>query len=309
MKLIVESSPHINSKMTTTHIMLDVVISLIPAMVASVILFSAKVLPVIAVAVIACVLFEYLWCKVTKKKNTVSDLSAVVTGLLFAYNLPPSAPLWQVVVGSAFAIIVVKNLFGGIGNNFVNPALAARVFMSLSFSSTMTNYAFPKMVPDALSSATPLYIIEHAGGEGLDFISLFLGNHGGVIGCTSMLALLIGGIYLCLRGVITPTIPLAYFGATYVFSLLFGFNMPFYSLFAGGLALGAIFMATDYTTSPFTTSGKIVFGIGCGFLTALIRTFANATEGVSYAILIMNVLVPFINSLTLRKPFGGVIEK
>ncbi len=302
--LIVGISPHIRSKNSTQRIMLDVVIALCPALIASVVIFGPRSILLTAVSVIACVLSEYIWEKCMKQPVTISDLSAVVTGVLLAYNVPVGMPVWQLIVGDVFAIIIVKMLFGGLGCNFMNPALVGRIVMMFSFTGSMTTYAYPANGIDALTGATPL---AHKSALVWDnFMTLFLGNHGGVIGETCILALLIGGIYLLVRGVIKIWIPLSYLLSLLVFSALFGMEGPVLSLFAGGAFLGAFFMATDYVTSPFTNKGKIIFGIGCGLITALIRTFANYAEGVTFAILIMNLLVPYINGLTMHKPMGEV---
>jgi electron transport complex protein RnfD len=314
-KLMVTSSPHINHPRTTRGIMLDVIIALMFPAVASVVFFGYRAAVRVVVCVVACVVLEWAYCKLTKKPGSIGDLSAVVTGMLLAFNLPAGIPIWQALVGCFVAIVIVKQLFGGIGCNFVNPALAGRVVMALSFTTTMVTYSFPgglpdsvstasPVGPDALASATPLNLIETGGQEGLDLWTLFVGNYGGVLGETSALALTLGFVYLVARGVIKPIIPISFIASTLVFSWLFGCEAPLAAALSGGLFLGAIFMATDYTTSPYTNLGKLVFGLGCGLLTALIRTFANSTEGVSYAILIMNLLVPYINDLTRGKPFG-----
>ncbi|MEA4912894.1 MAG: RnfABCDGE type electron transport complex subunit D [Oscillospiraceae bacterium] len=303
--LSVTSSPHIANKRSTRGIMLDVVIALLPALGVSVYLFGYRSAVLSGVCVAACVAFEWLYEKLLHRPVTVGDLSAVVTGLLLAYNLPATLPVWMAVVGSFVSIVIVKQLFGGIGCNFVNPALVGRVVMAVSFASAMTDYAYPATAPDVLSSATPLNLIEQGGGEGLDALTLFLGNYGGVLGETSCAALLLGGVYLVLRGVIKPIIPVAYIGSTLLFSWMFGCAHPLYAILSGGLFLGAVFMATDYTTVPYTNAGKLVFALGLGLLTSVIRIFANSTEGVSYAILIMNLLVPYINDACRRRPFGA----
>ncbi len=302
--LTVTSSPHFVSGKTTRSIMLDVVIALLPASAAAVYFFGLRSLLLIAVCVVSCVGFEALYSLLLKKKQPIGDLSAVVTGMLLAMNLPSTLPIWMAVIGSFVAIVIVKQLFGGIGCNFMNPALAGRVVLAISFAGAMTSYGFPKGAIDVLSSATPLQLVKFGGAESLDALTLFLGNHGGVLGETSCAALLLGGIYLCFRRVIYPTIPLAYIGSTLLFAWAFGCSEPLLSILSGGLFLGAIFMATDYVTSPYTPLGKLLFGIGCGLLTALIRTYANSTEGVSYAILLMNLLVPYINDLCRTRPFG-----
>ncbi len=301
-KLHITSSPHFHSSITTKSIMLDVVISLIPALIAGVILFGFNALLLVAVSVISCVLFEYLFNLIIKKEQTIGDLSAVVTGLILGLNLPSNLPLWQVVVGSAFAIIVVKCIFGGIGCNVVNPALTARVFMLIAFGS-MAKASLPL---DSVSSATPL--VELAEGKMPSLLDLFIGNIGGAIGETSALALLIGGIYLLAKKVITWHIPVALIGSVYLFSFLFGgfdLTVSLAWILSGGLFLGAFFMATDYVTSPSTAWGKIIFGIGVGFITVVIRFYGNYPEGVSFGILLMNILNPYIESLTQRKLFGG----
>ncbi len=315
-RLIVTSSPHILSNRTTRSLMLDVIIALLPAAIVSVVLFGYRSAVVISVCIVSCAIFEAIWCLLMKKPIMISDLSCVVTGMLLAFNLPAGIPWWQAVVGCFVAIIVVKQLFGGIGCNFVNPALAARVVMALSFATSMVTYAYPHGAPDAVStaspahgvdimaSATPLNLIDAGKGADLSLWQLFIGDHGGVLGETCAIALLIGGVYLVARKVILPIIPLIFIGSTVLFSWLFGCPLPIHAALSGGLFLGAIFMATDYATSPYTITGHLIFGLGCGLLTALIRTFANSTEGVSYAILLMNLLVPYINSLTRRKPFG-----
>ena len=304
--LIVGVSPHIRSKNSTQRIMLDVVIALCPAFIASIIIFGPRSILLTAVSVAACVLSEFIWEKCMHLPITVKDLSAVVTGVLLAFNVPVTMPVWQLIVADVFAIIIVKMLFGGLGCNFMNPALVGRIVMMFSFTSSITNYTYPANGIDVLTGATPL---AHKTSLVWDnFMTLFLGNHGGVIGETCILALLIGGIYLIVRGVIKIWIPLCYLLSLLVFSWAFGMPGPVLSLFAGGAFLGAFFMATDYVTSPLTTKGKIIFGIGCGLITALIRCYANYAEGVTFAILIMNLLVPYIDGLTMHKPMGEVKE-
>ena len=309
--LIVSVSPHYHKEgATTQRIMADVLIALIPALIAAVIIFGIRSLLLVVISAANCVLLEYLWNKLFKKEQTICDLSAVVTGVLIAYNVPVSMPIWQLLIGDFIAIVIVKMLFGGIGCNFVNPALVGRLSMMLSFTESMTDYVPASLGAksiDLLSSATPLAVIDKL--DMSSFMTLFLGYHGGVIGETCALALLIGGIYLVVRGVIKVTIPVCYIASTFVFSFLFnGFNFTaaLLSVFSGGLMLGAIFMATDYVTSPLTTKGRVIFGIGCGFVTVAIRLFANSAEGVSYAILLMNLLVPYINEGCRTKPVGGV---
>ena len=303
-KLIVTSSPHVKSSTTTSTIMRDVIIALIPALIASNIIFGLRAGLVTAVCVASCVGFEYLSRRIMNKKNTISDLSAVVTGIILAFNLPSTMPLWMCVIGSFVAIVIVKQLFGGIGQNFANPAITARIVLLVSFGTQMTNWAAPKIaaVADAVSGATPMAQI--AAGETPNILIMFLGTTGGSLGETSALALLLGGIYLVYRKVINPIIPVAFIGTVFVFTAVLGVN-PLAQILGGGLFLGAIFMATDYSTSPVTNMGKLIFGIGCGLITVLIRVFGSYPEGVSFAILLMNILVPYIDKATRLKALGG----
>ena len=296
-------SPHIHSGRSTAGIMRDVLIALAPATVAGIVLFGARAFLVLALSVASCIFFEFLFNLIVKKEQTVGDLSAAVTGLLLGLNLPASIPLWQCMVGSAFAIIIVKCLFGGIGCNLVNPAVTARVFMLVSFGS-MTVQAFPAVV-DTTSSATPL--ADMAAGNVPKLADLFLGLHGGAIGETCALALLIGLVYLLVRRVITWHIPVSLVGTVFLLSFFMEGMDPMRALAAvlsGGLLIGAIFMATDYVTSPSTALGKVVFGLGAGVITFLIRYFGVYPEGVSFAILLMNILTPYIDMLTAHKVFG-----
>lgn len=295
--LTVSSSPHIKRPDTTRGIMSDVVIALAPAATYGCILFGLRALAVLIICVGVAVLSEFLWNKALKKPNTIKDMSAVVTGLLLGMNLPPTLPLWQAAIGSVAAIIVVKQMFGGLGHNFANPAIAARIILLVSFPASMTRFTEP--VSDAVTSATPL-----AGTAGaLSFKTLFFGMHAGSIGETSAFLLIVGGLYLVIRRVITPVIPVCFIGTVALLSLIAGENVML-SVFGGGLILGAVFMATDYTTSPTTPLGKAVFAVGCGIITFVIRKFGALPEGVSYSILLMNILVPHINRFTLSKPFG-----
>lgn len=295
--LTAASSPHILHPDTTRGIMSDVVIALAPAAVYGCILFGWQAAAVLAVCIITAVASEFLWNLALKKPQSVGDISAVVTGLLLGMNLPASIPLWQAAIGSVAAIIVVKQMFGGIGCNFANPAIAARIILLVSFPGSMTKFTEP--VSDIVTSATPL--AAESGTYTLK--SLFFGMHPGSLGETSAFLLIVGGIYLLLRRVISPVIPLCFIGTVAVMSLISGEDLAV-SLFGGGLMIGAIFMATDYTTSPTTALGKAVFGIGCGLITFIIRKFGALPEGVSYSILLMNILVPYINRYTLSKPFG-----
>jgi len=296
-------SPHIHCGQSTAGIMLDVLIALLPATVAGVVIFGLRSLLVIAVCLICCVGFEALFNLITKKDQTINDLSAAVTGLLLALNLPANVPLWQCGVGSLFAIVVVKCLFGGIGSNLVNPAITARVFMLVAFTELATP-AFPTLV-DSVAGATPLAL---GAGESLpSLLDLFVGLKGGAIGETCGAALLVGGIYLLVRRVITWHTPVAFIAAVYVFSFFMEGMDPVRALamvLSGGLLIGAIFMATDYATSPSTPWGRVVFGLGCGVVTCLIRYFGSYPEGVSFAILFMNIVNPYIKAWTKFKVFG-----
>ncbi|MBR3594470.1 MAG: RnfABCDGE type electron transport complex subunit D [Clostridia bacterium] len=301
-QLFISASPHIRSKNTTTRVMLDVIIALMPAVVASFLLFGGRSLLLVATSVATAVLAEFLFNLICKKENTLYDLSAVVTGILLALNVPVSLPLWQIAVGSAFAIIAVKGLFGGIGQNFANPAIAARIMMILSFGGTMSVFHYPA---DTVASATPLAMIS-GGAERMlpDTLDLFLGRYAGCIGETCSLALILGGVYLLIRKVISWHTPVAFIGTVFVGSFIFSMP-PVAEILTGGLLLGAIFMATDYSTTPITKSGKLIFGFGCGLITLLIRKWGSYPEGVSFAILFMNILTPYIEKWTVSKPLGG----
>ena len=303
-KLHISLSPHIHSSNSTQKTMLDVVIALVPALIASVVLFGIPALLVTVVCVVTTVAGEALFNLAIKKEQTVGDLSAVVTGLILAFNLPANIPLWQAAVGSLFAIVIVKGIFGGLGKNIVNPAIAARVFMLIAFGS-MTAAVFPEGV-DSVSGATPLANL--ANDQAVNLMDLFLGKCGGALGETCALALLIGGIYLIVRKVITWHIPIAFIGTTFLFTLAVeggDFETALAWVLSGGLIIGAFFMATDYVTSPTTAKGKLIFGIGAGVITVLIRFWGGYPEGVSFAILLMNIVNPYIDSMTQRKLFGG----
>lgn len=311
-KLVVSASPHVRSEKTTTGIMLDVIIALIPAFIASIIFFGPRVIAVTATTVIACVLSEFVARKVMKRHNTIGDLSAVVTGLILAFNLPSTVPLWIAAIGSVVAIIVVKQFFGGIGQNFANPAITARIVLLLSFATKMSGSEWAKPLawinkPDAMTTATPLALYGDETAALPSLFDMFIGNRAGSLGETCTVALLIGGIYLIARKVISFKIPVAYIGSFAVIMLIASkgdLEYVAYHLMSGGLFLGAFFMATDYATSPINTDGKYIFGVGCGIITALIRIFGSLPEGVSFAILIMNLLVPLIEKATTPKPFG-----
>jgi len=304
-KLIVSPAPHLLAKTDTRAIMAHVLIALAPALVMSVVIFGFRALVVSLVCVTACVLSEYIFQKGCKRPVTTGDLSACVTGLLLAFNLPVGIPLWQAVFGSVVAIVVVKQLFGGIGQNFANPAITARIVMLIAFSGSMTTWA----QVDAISTATPLAVLsKHFSGamaEGLPPLKdMLLGFHGGSLGETCAVALLIGGIYLMVRKIVAWHTPVAMLGTVFLFTWIMGAN-PIYHLLSGGLLLGAFFMATDYATTPSTDWGRIIFGVGCGLITVIIRLWGNYPEGVSFAILLMNILTPHIMNLTRKKPLGG----
>lgn len=301
--LILASSPHIHSGRSTSRIMLDVIIALCPAAIAGVVIFGLRALLVLAVTIGACVGFEALFNLIIKREQTIGDLSAIVTGLLLGMNLPANIPIWQCVIGALFAMVVVKGLFGGLGNNPVNPAITARVFMLVAFGS-MTKSAFPTIV-DTVSTATPLSLGEGQAAPSL--LQLFIGTHGGAIGETCAAALLVGCVYLLVRRVITWQIPVTFIGTVFVCSLImegFNFSSALAAILSGGLMIGAIFMATDYVTSPVTAWGKVIFGVGAGLITFLIRYFGVYPEGASFAILLMNIVTPYINSWTKHKVFG-----
>lgn len=307
-KLIVSASPHIRDDATTSTIMRDVLIGLTPALIAATIIFGFRALLLTAVCVASCVVFEYGTERILGRQNTISDLSAAVTGMILAFNLPVQLPLWMAVVGCFFAIVIVKQLFGGIGNNFANPAIAARIFLLLSFSQPMTTWLQVQggKAVQGVYGATPLALISAGDTANLpSMMEMFLGARGGCMGETCALALIIGGVYLIWRKVITATIPLSFIGGVLVLSLLFGVD-PMYEVLAGGLLLGAFFMATDYTTSPITEKGKLIFGLGCALITMVIRVFGSYPEGVSYSILLMNIITPHINRMVRNKAFGGV---
>ena len=298
--LTVSTSPHIRSGASVNRIMLDVIIALLPALVASVAIFGARAALIVCVCVAASVASEWIYEKAMKKPVTIRDLSAVITGMLLAFNLPVHIPVWQAVFGSVIAIVLVKQLFGGIGKNFANPAITARIIMFLAFSVTMTRFSGI----DALSGATPLTIIA-GGGKQPPLWDIILGIREGCLGETSVVALFIGGVYLVVRRVILPNTPIAFIATVFVFTAILG-KQPVYQIFSGGLFIGAIFMATDYVTSPVTPWGKVIFGVGAGIITVVIRIYGAYPEGVSFSILLMNILTPYINRLTEHRPAGGI---
>lgn len=305
--LHVTSAPHVREKTDTQRIMLYVIISLLPASIFGIYNFGWRALVMIIISIGSCVLSEFCYEKLLHKKITIKDLSAVVTGLLLALNVPHTLPFWMVALGGVFAIIVVKMLFGGLGQNFMNPALGARCFLVISFTGAMTSFTY-----DGVTGATPLALLKN--GESVDVMSMLIGRTGGTIGETSAIALLLGAIILILLGVIDLRIPGTYIITFAIFTLLFGghgfdFNFLVAEIVGGGLLLGAFFMATDYVTSPITPLGKIIFGIILGVLTGIFRFFGPSAEGVSYAIIFSNLLVPLIEKWTVPRAFGIVKEK
>lgn len=317
--LKVTSSPHMRHEDTTRIIMLDVIIALCPALIWAIYIFGARALLVTLVSVASSVLFEFLYRLIAKKSVTITDFSAAVTGMLLAFSLPVSVPLWIPVLGSLFAIVIVKQLYGGIGKNVVNPALAARVFLFLAFPSEMATYTKPfaklplfatpdQATLDAVSTATPLANMKSGAVMGLENSDLLFGNCAGSIGEVSALLILVGGVYLIVRKIISWHIPVSYLATVAVISYIAGGD-PVQSvishLLTGGLMLGAVFMATDYTTSPVSAKGRIIYGIGCGLITMFIRLFGAYPEGVSFAILVMNCLAWYIDKFTRPRVFGG----
>ncbi len=306
-RLSVSSSPHIRSAASTQRIMLDVIIALLPALVAGVVIFGFRALAVVATCVAFAVLSEFLFNLIVKKKQTISDLSAVLTGLLLGLNLHADSPIWQCALGSVFAIVVVKCLFGGLGCNFANPAITARIFLLICFAGDLGGGAIPKGATELTSGATPLTVFKN-GGELPSLLDMFLGNYGGAIGETCTLAILVGFIYLVIRGVIKFETPLVLVATVFILSLIVdnNFTLALYQVLSGGLMLGAVFMITDYVTTPITRTGKMIFAFGVGIITFLIRYFGNYPEGLSFAILFMNILSPYIERWTRRSALGGV---
>ena len=306
-KPVMAAGPHIHSADSSRRIMLDVIIALLPASIAAVVLFGLQAALMICVCVAAAVVSEFLFNLIARRDQSVGDLSAVVTGLLLALNLSTNVPLWQCALGSVFAIVLVKCAFGGMGHNFANPAITARIFLLMAFTSTVAGGAMPRLV-DAVSSATPLDLIGAEGAELPTLGQMFLGLRGGAIGEGCILALLIGFAYLLARKVIHWQTPVIFMGTVFVCFLISSgsFSVALYELLAGGLVLGAVFMATDYTTTPITAEGRMLFALGCGLLTFVIRRFCSLPEGVSYSILCMNILAPWLEKWTRRKPLGGV---
>ena len=307
--LIVSYAPHVRSAKSTKQLMADVVIALIPALIAAIYFFGLPALVHTLVCVASCLFFEWIWEKAFKLPNTIGDFSAVITGMLIAFNMPVSAPYWLGIAGSAFAIIVVKMFFGGLGNNFVNPALAGRVFMLICWPVLMTSWTTPafnmSLTTDAVSCATPLGVLAEGGEVSFSYLQMFLGNIGGCMGEVSTLAILVGFVYLLVRKVITWRIPVIYVAVVYIMSSLMGGD-GVYHILSGGLMLGAVFMATDYVTSPMSWTGHIIYAIGLGILTVVIRLFGSLPEGVSYSILLMNIVTPLIDTYTKNRIYGKV---
>lgn len=306
--LVVASSPHIMEDISTAKIMSLVLIGLLPSFAVSIYVYGARAIFLTFACIASCVGFEYLYKKMMKQENTIRDFSAAVTGLILALNLPVSFPYWQAVIGCFVAIIIVKQLFGGIGQNFANPAVTARVVLLISFATPMTTWPRAERIflsTDAVTGATPLALFARREFESLPSnMDMFLGTISGAMGETSAAALLAGGLFLIYKQVISPAIPLSFLGTMVIFSLAAGVD-PMFQILAGGAVIGAFFMATDYATTPVTTGGKIIFGIGCGLLTMLIRLYGAYPEGVSFAILLMNIVTPHIDSLSRRRLYGG----
>lgn len=308
--LIVSSSPHIVTESDTTRLMGTVLLALAPAWIASIYIFGLRALLLSVVCVAASVLFEYIYNAITHKKQTVGDLSAALTGLLIAFNVPANFPLWQAIIGCLFAIVVVKQLFGGIGKNFSNPAITARIFLFISFSANMSTWPVTRLAEatDAVTGPTPLALYAEGNTDQIPgLMQMFLGFHGGSTGEVCALALLIGGIYLIVRKVISPIIPCAFIGTVFVFGAIYGaatggnaLHWGLFHVLAGGVMLGAFFMATDYVTSPKLPLGQLIFGIGCGIITMSIRLFGAYPEGVSFSILLMNLCTPLLNNLSYK---------
>lgn len=310
--LVVSSAPHIVSNVDTTRIMAMVIMALIPSLLVSIYVFGMRVLTLTVVCIVASVFFEWAWNALMHKRQTIGDLSAAVTGLLIAFNVPSGLPYWIAIVGCFVAIIVVKQLFGGVGKNIANPAITARIVLFISFATEMTTWPLPRMAADATSTATPLGVLAEGGAELPTNMEMFLGFIGGSMGEVSAIALLIGGLFLIWKKVISPIIPVCFIGSVFVFAFIYyaatggdAFDMALFHVLAGGVMLGAFFMATDYVTTPLLPMGKVVFGIGCGVITMIIRLWGQYPEGVSFSILIMNCLTPLINNFFQKRMYGG----
>ncbi len=311
--LIVSSSPHLVTALDTQKTMLMVMIALCPSLAVSTYVFGPRVLLLTIVSIAACMFFEWAWNAILKRRQTVGDLSAALTGMLLAFNVPSGLPIWTLLIGDFAAIIVVKQLFGGIGKNLVNPAITGRIILFISFATEMTDWTLPRMAADATSTATPLGVLAEGGGELPSNVHMFLGFVGGSFGEVSAVALLVGGIFLVWKKIISPIIPCCFIGSVFVFALIYyaatgqgdPLQMAIFHILAGGVMLGAIFMATDYVTSPLLPKGKIVFGIGCGIMTMVIRLWGQYPEGVSFSILLMNCVTPLINDFFQKRMYGG----
>ena len=311
--LTVSSAPHIVSNTDTTRIMLMVLIALAPSFAMSIYVFGPRVIALTLVCLVSCMFFEWAYNKLMKKPQTVGDLSAAVTGVLIAFNVPSGLPYWIAIVGCFVAIIIVKQLYGGIGKNLVNPAITARIVLFIAFATEMTTWPVPFTGADAQTGATPLGILAEGGGELPSNMDMFMGYIGGSMGEVSALMLLIGGLFLIWRKVISPIIPACFIGTVFVFALIYyaatgdgnAFHMAVFHVLAGGVMLGAFFMATDYVTTPILPMGKVIFGIGCGVITMLIRLYGQYPEGVSFSILLMNVVTPLIDNFCQKRMYGG----
>ena len=311
--LVVSSAPHLVTNVDTTRIMLMVLIGLAPSFLVSIYVFGARVIALTAVCVAASMFFEWAWNKLMHKTQTVGDLSAAVTGTLIAFNVPSGLPYWIAIVGCFVAVIVVKQLFGGMGKNIVNPAITARIVLFISFATEMTTWPLPRMAADATSTATPLGVLAEGGAELPSNMQMFLGFIGGSMGEVSAIALLIGGLFLIWKKIISPIIPCCFIGTVFLFALIYygatgegeALQMAVFHVLAGGVMLGAFFMATDYVTSPLLPMGKVIFGIGCGLITMIIRLWGQYPEGVSFSILIMNCLTPLIENFCQKRLYGG----
>ena len=311
--LVVSSAPHLVTNMDTTRIMLMVLIGLAPSFLVSIYVFGMRVIALTAVCIIASMFFEWAWNKLMHKTQTVGDLSAAVTGTLIAFNVPAGLPYWIAIVGCFVAVIVVKQLFGGMGKNIVNPAITARIVLFISFATEMTTWPLPRMAADATSTATPLGVLAEGGAELPSNMQMFLGFIGGSMGEVSAIALLIGGLFLIWKKIISPIIPCCFIGTVFLFALIYygatgegeALQMAVFHVLAGGVMLGAFFMATDYVTSPLLPMGKVIFGIGCGLITMIIRLWGQYPEGVSFSILIMNCLTPLIENFCQKRLYGG----
>ena len=303
--LTVSSSPHLRSDRTTRSIMQEVCLALLPAGIAGIVFFGWNALAIMVTSVLSCVVSEYLFQRISHKKILIGDWSAVVTGLLLAYNLPANAPLWIPLFGGIIAIVLVKQCFGGLGGNFMNPALTARAVLFVSWSGIMSNYPVTRFMADGTSSATPLALINEANPPQL--LDLLIGNCGGVLGETCKIAIILGGIYLIFLGIVDWRVPVCFIGTAFLCYLIQdGFQVALLEILSGGLLLGAFFLATDYVTCPMSGTGRIIMGIGCGLLLFVIRSYATYVEGCSFAILFMNVMTPLIDRFTAGKLFGEV---